>query len=331
MNYNENRVNISSILKYVLKQWKSIIAGTAVITILITAFYIMLFQNYKSYREQMLTTESSQELSEADYDTVKIAWMVRDELYKTVDDMEASTEKRIYEDEESYYDYFTHISNLPIRLNSLKSIMSNEQKVVYNMGREAYEQAGKEKNLTVETPVESGARFHVIYVIIGAMLGFIIMCAFHTVVYLLSDGVKAAEEIEVTYGLSLLGYIDSTSKGIAKWIQHGSADLDLPVQIKLIAREIEDHMDDKESARICICTSNKHSLDSSLLEQLKNELEMPVRFMNYHEVLETEMQDQNEYVVLWEKLDVSKKKNIGEELLILRAYNRSVLGYVVSC
>ena len=186
-----------------------------------------------------------------------------------------------------------------------------------------------------ETPDYFSIKDGIKYSVIGAFVGLVIMAGIYCVIYMLNDFIREEDEIHSYFGFSNLGTFavkddNPKSNKLDKFLlkkQYG--DLDDEFVVNRIAENI--NLLSKEDNKILLIGN----IDDTVLNNLFNQLSTKVNKgklilggnINKDNQALTKLSDVNS-IILVEKRNYSKMKDITKEAEIVKNCGKNVIGYI---
>ena len=196
--------------------------------------------------------------------------------------------------------------------------------------------AGDTKPVTVATPAPS---FSKKYVALGFVLGLFLACAWIACKAIFASRLQNREELESQYHIRMLGAYDSLKKyrGLDKlfykWRHSGEKKLTEEERTDIICSNIAILCEKAERKAVsitgtCICEANR-KLFESIVGELKNRgLEAEVEENIVYNTSALKNVTKSGAAVLVEQVDLSKYKEIEQELITLKGNDIAVIGCV---
>lgn len=229
-----------------------------------------------------------------------------------------------------------NITTIKTQLDTMKATMSEEQKQLFEM--KSCEMRGMELE-ELDEPV-----FRVKYMILGAVFGIFLICAWVACKLIFASKLQFAKEIRNIYGVRLFGEVENSEQkkkflsGIDHWIinlkERGRKRGTATQKIKNIAMNIALSCKQQGIDSIYITGSEYDKMDRAFLDNLKRELlSQQIKSKDGGSVLNEaeslQIGVETGYIVLVEQKQVSTYENIYTELELLREYGSDILGVIV--
>lgn len=226
----------------------------------------------------------------------------------------------------------TNIGSTQVRINTLINSLSDAQKSIIEM----------DEGIETTTEATTGARvsINLMTIAIGLLLGLVVMMAVYILLYILKPSLKYEEEIQDVFQIQLLGEIKKENKKngqLDKWIKqlNNTKQPSAEEQLNRIHQMLLYQCINKEVRKICFVSSvelldddkqNLRKLQDVLIKSNVQTIVVDHVFSN-GDNLEELLNCKD--IVLVEKNNQSRFKNINKEMEMLTRQQQNILGYIV--
>ncbi len=229
------------------------------------------------------------------------------------------------------------VTTLRTQLKNIKESLSDEQLALFDM--EVREMRGED----LEEMEEPG--FSIMYMVLGAMLGIFLVCAWAACKMIFAVRLQSSEEMGRLYGVRLLGEIAVPGNGKKRFLSVID-DFILRLKNRRKKKTTTDQQIEVISANVAL-SCKKHGFDSvfmtgseyeradkALLDKLKQKLKgCGIKIQDggnmLYDVPSLNAGMENGHIILVEQLGMSTYDEIYAELNLIKEYQGEVLGVIV--
>ena len=183
---------------------------------------------------------------------------------------------------------------------------------------------------------------------IALLIGLFVSCGYYAAIYILGGKLHGIEEVSNMYKIRHIGElvsdIDIKSNGklaiknpkfikFIEWVEGSSEKYDSDTAKEIVKTNIKNHLGDARKLAVMTSLADENIVDiKSLIEEIKADNGVEIDIFNLREDKLSALKGLAacDKVIILEKSEVSKLKDISEEIYQIRDHNKEIIG-IIGC